>query len=89
EIKGLDEVERDWRHQHTRELVRNIYIAEPRVFNTASKKQAKLIIRLLDRLAVSNENDALFEVLEGALDLDATSVQNLANQLRRATFENI
>lgn len=86
---GLDEVERDWRHQHTRELVRNIYIAEPRVFHTATKKQAKLIIRLLDRLAVSNENDALFEVLEGALDLDATSVQNLANQLQRATFENI
>ena len=37
----------------------NIYIAEPRVFQTASKKQAKLIIWLLDRLAVSNENDAL------------------------------
>jgi hypothetical protein len=86
---GLDEVERDWRRQHTRVLVRNIYIAEPRVFHTATKKQAKLIIRLLDRLAVSNENDALFEVLEGALDLDATSVQSLANQLRNATFENI
>lgn len=85
----LDEAEREWRHQHTRELVRNIYIAEPRVFHTATKKQAKLIIRLLDRLAVSNENDALFEVLEGALDLDAKSVQDLANQLRRATFENI
>lgn len=86
---GLDEEEQDWRHHHTRELVRNIYIAEPRVFNNASKKQAKLIIRLLDRLAVSNENDALYEVLEGALDLDVSSVQNLANQLRRTKFENI
>lgn len=86
---GLDEEERAWRHHHTRELVRHIYIAEPRVFHNATKKQAKLIIRLLDRLTVSNENDALFEVLEGALDLDATSVQNLANQLRRASFENI
>lgn len=86
---GLDEAERDWRHGHTRELVRNIYILEPRVFNTATKKQAKLIIRLLDRLAISSENDALFEVIEGALDLDATSAQNLANQLRRTTFENI
>lgn len=86
---GLDEAEKAWRHQHTRDLVRNIYIAEPRVFQTASKKQAKLIIRLLDRLAVSNENDALFDVLEGALDLDAKSVQDLANQLKNATFENI
>lgn len=86
---GLDEEEKAWRRQHTRDLVRNIYIAEPRVFQTASKKQAKLIIRLLDRLAVSNENDALFDVLEGALDLDAKSVQVLANQLKNATFENI
>lgn len=85
----LDDAERTWRRQHTRDLVRNIYIAEPRVFHTATKKQAKLIIRLLDRLAVSNENDALFEVLEGALDLDAKSVQDLASQLKSATFENI
>jgi hypothetical protein len=86
---GLDEAEKAWRHQHTRDLVRSIYIAEPRVFQTASKKQAKLIIRLLDRLAVSNENDALCDVLEGALDLDTKSVQDLANQLKNAAFENI
>ena len=86
---GLDDTERAWRHQHTRDLVRNLYIAEPRVFNSATKKQAKLIIRLLDRLAVSNENEALFEVLEGALELDAKSMQALAKQLHRTTLENI
>jgi hypothetical protein len=86
---GLDDEERAWRHQHTRELVRSIYIAEPRVFHNISKKQTKLVIRLLDRLAVSNENDALFDVLEGALDLDAKSMQDLAKQLQRATLENI
>lgn len=85
----LDTVEKTWRHQYIRELVRNIYIAEPRVFNNASKKQAKLIIRLLDRLSISNENDALFEVLEGALDLDEKSMQDLAKQLHRTTLENI
>jgi hypothetical protein len=86
---GMDDTEKVWRHQHTRELVRSIYIAEPRVFHKATKKQAKLIIRLLDRLSVSNENDALFEVLEGALDLDAKSMQDLAKQLHRTTLENI
>lgn len=86
---GLDHAEKQWRHQHIRSLVRNLYIAEPRVFSNASKKQTKLIIRLLDRLAVSNENDTLFEVLEGALDLDAKSMRNLAKQLQRTTFENI
>ncbi len=86
---GLDHAEKEWRHQHIRSLVRNLYIAEPRVFSNATKKQTKLIIRLLDRLAVSNENDALFEVLEGALDLDAKSMRDLAKQLQRTTFENI
>ncbi|MBD8658456.1 ATP-binding protein [Oxalobacteraceae sp. CFBP 13730] len=86
---GMDNTDKEWRHQHTRELVRSIYIAEPRVFHNATKKQVKLIIRLLDRLAVSNENDALFEVLEGALDLDAKSMQDLAKQLHRTTLENI
>lgn len=86
---GLDDAEKAWRQQHTRGLVRNLYIAEPRVFSNATKKQAKLIIRLLDRLAVSNENDALFEVLEGALDLDAKSMQVLAKQLHRTTLESI
>ncbi|TPG88180.1 DNA mismatch repair protein [Pseudomonas caspiana] len=86
---GMDDTEKEWRHQYTRELVRNIYIAEPRVFHKTNKKQAKLIIRLLDRLAVSNENDALFEVLEGALDLDEKSMQDLAKQLHRTSLENI
>lgn len=86
---GMDDAEKEWRHQHTRELVRNIYIADPRIFHNATKKQVKLIIRLLDRLAISNENDALFEVLEGALDLDAKSMQDLAKQLHRTTLENI
>ncbi|WP_440465685.1 ATP-binding protein [Pseudomonas sp. YH-1] len=86
---GMDESERAWRHKHTRELVRKIYIAEPRVFHNTNKKQAKLIIRLLDRLAVSNENDALLDVLESALDLDEKSMQDLAKQLHRTTLENI
>ena len=31
---------------------------------------------------VSNENDALFDVLEGVLDLDAENMSLLARQLR-------
>lgn len=86
---GLDEHEKAWRHQYAREMVRQIYIADPRVFHNTNKKQAKIIIRLLDRLAVSNENDALLDVLNDALDLDAASMQKLAAQLRRSSLENI
>lgn len=87
--EGLDEDEKIWRHEHACELVKQIYIADPQVFNNASKKQLKIIIRLLDRLAVSNENDALLEVLNGALDLDEQSTKRLADQLRQTTLDNI
>ena len=87
--QGLDDGEKAWRHAHARELVKQIYIADPQVFNNASKKQLKIIIRLLDRLAVSNENDALLEVLNGALDLDDQSAKQLAEQLKRTSMENI
>lgn len=87
--QGLDEGEKAWRHAYARELVKQIYIADPQVFNNASKKQLKIIIRLLDRLAVSNENDALLEVLNGALDLDEQSTKQLAEQLKRTSMENI
>lgn len=87
--QGLDNGEKAWRHAHAREMVKQIYIADPQVFNNASKKQLKIIIRLLDRLAVSNENDALLEVLNGALDLDEQSTRQLAEQLKRTSMENI
>lgn len=86
---GLDEVEKAWRQRHARELVKQIYIADPQVFHKATKKQLKVIIRLLDRLAVSNENDALLDVLNGALDLDNESMKRLAGLLHQTSLENI
>lgn len=86
---GLDEIERNWRRDHTRSLVTQIYVADPQIFNNASKKQLKIIIRLLDRLSVSNENDALLDVLDEALDLDDRSAKQLADQLKRTSLENI
>lgn len=85
---GLPESEKAWRHRHSRELVKQVYLADPQVFS-GGKKQVKIIIRLLDRLAVSNENDALLDVLNGALDLDAQSLEKLASQLQHTTLENI
>lgn len=81
--------DRIWRLENAKGLVKTIYIADPTVFNAASKKQRKIIIRLLDRLSISNENDSLFEVLNSVLDLDEKSVSTLANQLQNTTLENI
>lgn len=81
--------EQSWRLDNAKQLVTTIYMADPSVFNAASKKQRKIIIRLLDRLAVSNENDSLLEVLNSVLDLDDKSVKTLADQLKQTTLENI
>ena len=87
--KGLDKKYADWRKANTKEFVKEIYIADPQIFNRLNPKQAKILIRLLDAILVSNENDTLFEVLEGVLDLSSENVDQLASQIKAITFENI
>ncbi|MFC5526175.1 ATP-binding protein [Rhodanobacter ginsengisoli] len=78
-----------WRLGNTKTIVRSIYTADPAVFNSLNKKQKKILVRLLDRLSVSNENESLLDVLNGVLELDQTSVDALASQLKQTTLENI
>jgi Histidine kinase-, DNA gyrase B-, and HSP90-like ATPase len=85
---GLSQIDANWRLNNVKELIKNIYIADPALFSLG-KRQTKVLIRLLDRLAVSNENDALWEILNGVLDLDQDSASRLAAQLQRTTLENI
>jgi hypothetical protein len=86
---GVDPEYARWRSDNTKAIVKAVYTADPTVFNSLNKKQKKVIVRLLDKLAVSNENDSLYEVLNGVLDLDDSSMNALANQLQRTTLENI
>ncbi|MEJ1095752.1 MULTISPECIES: ATP-binding protein [unclassified Pseudoxanthomonas] len=85
---GLAKPEAEWRLQNTKELVKNIYIADPALFSL-NKKQAKVLIRLLDKLAVSDENDSLWEILNSVLELDQATSNKLAAQLQQTTLENI
>lgn len=86
---GLDPNFAHWRKENTKTVLREVYIAEPTIFNNLKSKQTKIIIRLLDALLVSNENDALFDVLNSVLDLNDESIKSLADQLTRTTLENI
>lgn len=81
--------QQEWRLNNAKELVTTIYMADPALLTAASKKQRKVIIRLLDKLSVSNENEALFDVLNSVLDLDERSVKALADQLKQTTLENM
>ncbi|EJG0765518.1 ATP-binding protein [Vibrio parahaemolyticus O5:K30] len=86
---GVDEEYAEWRKSNTKKVIKDIYLADPQVFNRLSAKPAKVLIRLLDKVLVSNENDTILEVLDGVLDLNTQSINKLAQQLKKTTFENI
>ncbi|MGH1462751.1 MAG: ATP-binding protein [Neptuniibacter sp.] len=86
---GVDTDYAEWRRENTKSFVRDIYLADPQVFNRLHAKPAKILIRLLDKILVSNENDTLFDVLDGVLDLSSENVERLADQLKTTTLENI
>jgi len=85
----LSAEEAGWRSGKVKSTIRSIYLADPSIFNTLQKKQKKILIRLIDRLLVSNENDALLDVLESTLDLDEASTKKLAQQIKSVKLENI
>lgn len=86
---GIDKQYAEWRRENTKKVVKNIYLADPQVFNNLRTKPTKILIRLLDKILVSNENDSLFDVLDGVLDLSSDNIDRLASQLKATTLENI
>ncbi|HCA5981787.1 TPA: ATP-binding protein [Pseudomonas aeruginosa] len=89
DYKELSPAYSEWRLDHLKGIVRAIIISDPKLFKNSNKRQRKIIIRLLDRLAVSNENDALLDVLESVLDLDSNAMQIFSDQIKKAKLNNI
>lgn len=85
----LGSAERSWRLSYVKDIVRSVIIKEPTLFIGSNKKQRRVIIRLLDRLAVSNENSGIFEIIESILDLDSDTMKTFASQLNKTKLENI
>lgn len=79
----------DWRLKNTKSIVKSILIHDPSVIKSLNKKQRKILIRLLDKLSVSNENDSLLEVLDSVLELDSKTMQTFAEQLKKSKLDNI
>jgi hypothetical protein len=79
----------EWRLENTQALVRQIYITEPALFKKSNKKQRKIIIRLLDKITVSDQNEDLFEVLESVLDLEPEKMKLFSQMIQRSKLEHI
>lgn len=86
---GLPEDYKDWRFENTKNILCAIYTADPTALKSLKKNQKKIFVRLLDKLAVSNENDAIFEVLNSVLDLDDKSTKLFAKQLQSVSLQSI
>lgn len=87
--EDLDSAESAWRLNHVKGIVKSVIIRDPTVLMRSSKRQRRLIIRLLDKLSVSNENSGMLEVLESVLSLDAGSMRQFALQLNKTKLNNI
>lgn len=85
----LGSAERVWRLSYVKEIIKSVIIREPTLFIGSNKKQRRVIIRLLDRLAVSNENSGIFDIIESILDLDESTMKKFASQIHKTKLENI
>ncbi len=79
---GIDKGYAKWRKNNTKRVLKEIYLADPAIFNSLNAKQATLLIRLLDRILISNENEDFFEVLEGVLTLIQIKLLSLRINLK-------
>ncbi|MDV5167428.1 ATP-binding protein [Photobacterium rosenbergii] len=89
EHSNLSDDERAWRRKNIKSVVREIYVADPTLFRNLKPKQAKILIALLDKVLVSNENDDLLDVLECVLGLEGEKLSTLSNQLSKTSLENV
>ncbi|HCA3582022.1 TPA: ATP-binding protein [Salmonella enterica subsp. enterica serovar Ball] len=78
-----------WKKNNIKQVVRSIYIADPQFLVSLTIKQKKIIIRLLDKMLVSNQNEDLFDILESVLDLSDSDLSRFASQLKKTKLENI
>ena len=81
--------DREFRVQHTKKVVASIYIAEPSTFTNLKPKQTKILIALLDKLTVSSENDSLFDVLQGVLELSNEQLDEFSSQIKKSKLDHI
>lgn len=78
-----------WRLGFLKSVLRDILLADPSIFNKLKPKQSKIIVRLLDKILVSNQNDSLLDVLDSVMDLDQKTLNSFADQLQRSKLEHI
>lgn len=87
--KGVDHSYNLWREKNIKIIIREMYVADPSLFNSIKDRPAKILIRLLDKIVVSNENDSLLDILDDILDLNDEGLNRLSKVIKDSSLENI
>ncbi|MBF8223744.1 hypothetical protein, partial [Halomonas sp. 328] len=87
--KFISQEESAWRRSNTKSFVKKLYIVDPSIFNNTKEKPLKILIALIDKILVSNENDTIFDVIGEILDLSESQIEVLSDQINNSSLENI
>ena len=81
-----------WQHYRKvelKEVLKEIYQAEPKIFSDLSLEQKKIFVHFLNLIIDSGERDRLFNVLGEIISLDSTDLDQLAKSLKVAKLSNM
>jgi hypothetical protein len=81
-----------WDQHRKRELedvVRELYEADPRIFNGLNSQQKQTLVRLLSLIMDSSERDHLLDVMEQVVSLNKEERMDLARILQSSQLSNV
>jgi len=82
----------DWDLHRRRELesmIRALYQAEPKIFNSLNIEQKKIFVHFLNLIIDSGERDQLLDLLDGIIHLDSGEREEFSHLLRTTKLSNI
>lgn len=79
----------DLRKKDLKDVLKNIYIVQPRIFKNATKEQSKSVIGFLSLLLNTNERKNIVKIIDSITSLTAEEREDLASVLSKTTLNNI
>ncbi|ETT47941.1 hypothetical protein C162_16765 [Paenibacillus sp. FSL R7-269] len=77
------------RQDELEELIRELYQVEPKLFSKLNVEQKKTFVRFLDLIMDSGEQERLFDILNGIVELNSDERTELADVLKKTRLTNV
>ena len=77
------------RNQELTEVVRGLYVIQPKIFTTASLDQKKILVRLFNTLLDTSERESILKIVDEVLGLDEGDKKDLLELLKVTKLSNI